>query len=105
MFLCVCLFPRLNFRKSLLQSLLLAHARRTVIFPPQKGVRQTLHVRQLLLRIVGVLVTLSVIQIAHKPRHAVSDHEGHRLRQIFDRILLRLVVGHLHGVGLGRLAT
>ena len=75
--------------------------RRAVIFPTKQGVRQALHIGQLIRGIMGVLIAFSIVQFLHQAGRRIADDQGNRLCQLGQGILFGGFIGCISGVGFG----
>ena len=92
------LFPLLDLRKARFEPPLHALLGGHIVLPAQQGIGQALHIGELFLRIMGVLVALSIIQLRHQVRRRIADHQRHRLGQLPQRVLLRLFIGDIERI-------
>ena len=76
--------------------------RRSIVPAAPERLRQALHGGELFLPIVGVLVTLPIMQLPHEIRHPIANLQGHGLCQHGCRVLFCRFIRHIKGVGLGR---
>src|SRR5437867_4211638 len=75
---------------------------RAVVLASAKRLRQVVLVYARVRRVVRVLVAGAVAEVLHESRRRVADVERHGLGRPLGHVLLRLVVGDVHGVRLRR---
>ena len=60
-----------------------------------------MEIGELIRRVMGVLITLAIMQLLHQRGGRISNRQRNRLGQLSLRILFRCLVGHIQRVGLG----
>ena len=95
-------FPCLDLLKAGFEFALHALVCGAVIAFPRERIGQTLHVGQLVCRVVCVLVALAVVELFHQLGRRVAQREGNGLGKLRERVLARTVVCKIQRIGFRR---